>query len=101
MRSKTALEDHPSRCPVSFASIIARIMGLDATAKKAATSVSSQIFSPSDITKAVGENIVQIGDDLFNSGNIPLRTRGGRNANVPPVSQNSARDIDPRRSAMR
>jgi hypothetical protein len=49
-------------------------MGLDATAKKAATSVSSQIFSPSDITKAVGENIVQIGDDLFNSGNIPLRT---------------------------
>src|SRR5436190_22202252 len=29
-------------------------------------------ISPSDITKAVSENIVQIGDDLFNSGNIPL-----------------------------
>jgi len=29
-------------------------------------------ISPSDITKAVGENIVQFGDDLFNSGNIPL-----------------------------
>jgi TRAP-type C4-dicarboxylate transport system substrate-binding protein len=29
-------------------------------------------ISPSDITKAVGENIVQIGDDLFNSGNIPV-----------------------------
>jgi TRAP-type C4-dicarboxylate transport system substrate-binding protein len=29
-------------------------------------------ISPTDITKAVGENIVQIGDDLFNSGNIPL-----------------------------
>ena len=29
-------------------------------------------ISPSDITKAVGENIVQLGDDLFNSGNIPL-----------------------------
>ena len=28
-------------------------------------------ISPTDITKAVGENIVQIGDDLFNSGNIP------------------------------
>src|SRR5262245_6340695 len=29
-------------------------------------------ISPSDITKAVGENIVQLGDDLFNSGNIPV-----------------------------
>jgi TRAP-type C4-dicarboxylate transport system substrate-binding protein len=29
-------------------------------------------INPSDITKAVGENIVQLGDDLFNSGNIPL-----------------------------
>lgn len=29
-------------------------------------------IAPSDITKAVGENIVQLGDDLFNSGNIPL-----------------------------
>jgi TRAP-type C4-dicarboxylate transport system substrate-binding protein len=29
-------------------------------------------ISPSDITRAVGENIVQIGDDLFNSGNIPV-----------------------------
>ena len=29
-------------------------------------------ISPTDITKAVGENIVQIGDDLFNSGNIPV-----------------------------
>jgi TRAP-type transport system periplasmic protein len=29
-------------------------------------------ISASDITKAVGENIVQLGDDLFNSGNIPL-----------------------------
>jgi TRAP-type transport system periplasmic protein len=29
-------------------------------------------INPSDITKAVGENIVQIGDDLFNSGNIPV-----------------------------
>ena len=29
-------------------------------------------ISPSDITKAVGENIVQFGYDLFNSGNIPL-----------------------------
>ena len=29
-------------------------------------------ISPSNITMAVGENIVQLGDDLFNSGNIPL-----------------------------
>jgi TRAP-type C4-dicarboxylate transport system substrate-binding protein len=29
-------------------------------------------ISASDITKAVGENIVQLGDDLFNSGNVPL-----------------------------
>jgi TRAP-type C4-dicarboxylate transport system substrate-binding protein len=29
-------------------------------------------IAASDITKAVGENIVQLGDDLFNSGNIPL-----------------------------
>jgi TRAP-type transport system periplasmic protein len=29
-------------------------------------------ISASDITKAVGEGIVQFGDDLFNSGNIPL-----------------------------
>jgi TRAP-type C4-dicarboxylate transport system substrate-binding protein len=29
-------------------------------------------ISPSDITKAVGEGIVQFGDDLFNSGNIPV-----------------------------
>ncbi len=29
-------------------------------------------INPSDITMAVGQNIVQIGDDLFNSGNIPL-----------------------------
>src|SRR5262245_39966383 len=29
-------------------------------------------ISPTDITRAVGENIVQIGDDLFNSGNIPV-----------------------------
>ena len=29
-------------------------------------------INASDITQAVGENIVQIGDDLFNSGNVPL-----------------------------
>jgi TRAP-type transport system periplasmic protein len=29
-------------------------------------------ISPSNITMAVGENIVQLGDDLFNSGNVPL-----------------------------
>jgi TRAP-type C4-dicarboxylate transport system substrate-binding protein len=29
-------------------------------------------ISPTNITQAVGENIVQIGDDLFNSGNIPV-----------------------------
>lgn len=29
-------------------------------------------ISPSNITQAVGENIVQMGDDLFNSGNIPV-----------------------------
>jgi TRAP-type transport system periplasmic protein len=29
-------------------------------------------ISPSNITQAVGENIVQLGDDLFNSGNIPV-----------------------------
>jgi len=29
-------------------------------------------ISASDITKAVGEGIVQFGDDLFNSGNIPV-----------------------------
>src|SRR4030081_2941260 len=29
-------------------------------------------ISASNITQAVGENIVQIGDDLFNSGNIPV-----------------------------
>jgi TRAP-type transport system periplasmic protein len=29
-------------------------------------------INPADITKAVGEGIVQFGDDLFNSGNIPL-----------------------------
>src|ERR1043166_938523 len=29
-------------------------------------------INPSNITQAVGENIVQIGDDLFNSGNIPV-----------------------------
>jgi TRAP-type C4-dicarboxylate transport system substrate-binding protein len=29
-------------------------------------------ISPSNITQAVGENIVQIGDDLFNSGNIAV-----------------------------
>src|SRR5262245_55042 len=29
-------------------------------------------ISPSNITQAVGENIVQAGDDLFNSGNIPV-----------------------------
>jgi len=29
-------------------------------------------ISPSNITQAVGENVVQAGDDLFNSGNIPV-----------------------------
>jgi TRAP-type C4-dicarboxylate transport system substrate-binding protein len=29
-------------------------------------------ISPSNITMAVGENIVQLGDDLFNSGNVPV-----------------------------
>jgi TRAP-type C4-dicarboxylate transport system substrate-binding protein len=29
-------------------------------------------ISPSNITQAVGENVVQIADDLFNSGNIPV-----------------------------
>jgi TRAP-type transport system periplasmic protein len=29
-------------------------------------------INPADITQAVGENIVQIGDDLFNSGNVPI-----------------------------
>ena len=29
-------------------------------------------ISPSNITQAVGENVVQLGDDLFNSGNIPV-----------------------------
>ena len=29
-------------------------------------------IAPSNITPAVGENVVQIGDDLFNSGNIPV-----------------------------
>ena len=29
-------------------------------------------ISASNITQAVGENVVQIGDDLFNSGNIPV-----------------------------
>jgi TRAP-type transport system periplasmic protein len=29
-------------------------------------------INASNITQAVGENIVQIGDDLFNSGNIPV-----------------------------
>src|SRR5262245_33262425 len=29
-------------------------------------------ISPSNITQAVGDNIVQMGDDLFNSGNIPV-----------------------------
>jgi TRAP-type C4-dicarboxylate transport system substrate-binding protein len=29
-------------------------------------------ISPSNITQAVGENVVQIGDDLFNSGNIAV-----------------------------
>jgi TRAP-type C4-dicarboxylate transport system substrate-binding protein len=29
-------------------------------------------ISPSNITQAVGENVVQMGDDLFNSGNIPV-----------------------------
>ena len=29
-------------------------------------------ISPTNITQAVGENVVQMGDDLFNSGNIPV-----------------------------
>ena len=29
-------------------------------------------ISASNITQAVGENVVQIGDDLFNSGNVPV-----------------------------
>ena len=29
-------------------------------------------INASNITQAVGENVVQIGDDLFNSGNIPI-----------------------------
>ncbi|HUI94979.1 MAG TPA: TRAP transporter substrate-binding protein DctP [Xanthobacteraceae bacterium] len=29
-------------------------------------------ISASNVTQAVGENVVQIGDDLFNSGNIPV-----------------------------
>jgi TRAP-type C4-dicarboxylate transport system substrate-binding protein len=29
-------------------------------------------ISPSNITQAVGDNVVQMGDDLFNSGNIPV-----------------------------
>jgi TRAP-type C4-dicarboxylate transport system substrate-binding protein len=29
-------------------------------------------INASNITQAVGENVVQIGDDLFNSGNIPV-----------------------------
>src|SRR6185503_3875643 len=29
-------------------------------------------IAPSNITQAVGENVVQFGDDLFNSGNIPV-----------------------------
>jgi TRAP-type C4-dicarboxylate transport system substrate-binding protein len=29
-------------------------------------------INPSNITSAVGENVVQMGDDLFNSGNIPV-----------------------------
>ena len=29
-------------------------------------------INPADITRAVGEGVVQFGDDLFNSGNIPL-----------------------------
>jgi TRAP-type C4-dicarboxylate transport system substrate-binding protein len=46
-------------------------------------------ISPSDITKAVGENIVQIGDDLFNSGNIPV-------AGIPrlPMLVQSYEDFD-------
>jgi TRAP-type C4-dicarboxylate transport system substrate-binding protein len=35
-------------------------------------------INPSNITQAVGENVVQIGDDLFNSGNIPV-------AGIPPL----------------
>ena len=29
-------------------------------------------IAPNNITQAVGENVVQLGDDLFNSGNIPV-----------------------------
>src|ERR1700749_1534680 len=29
-------------------------------------------INASNITQAVGENVVQMGDDLFNSGNIPV-----------------------------
>src|SRR2546421_12468463 len=29
-------------------------------------------INAADITKAVGEGVVQFGDDLFNSGNVPL-----------------------------
>src|SRR5215467_6600949 len=29
-------------------------------------------INASNITQAVGDNVVQIGDDLFNSGNIPV-----------------------------
>jgi len=29
-------------------------------------------INPADITRAVGEGIVQLGDDLFNSGNVPV-----------------------------
>ncbi len=29
-------------------------------------------INASNITQAVGENVVQVGDDLFNSGNIPV-----------------------------
>jgi TRAP-type C4-dicarboxylate transport system substrate-binding protein len=29
-------------------------------------------ISPTNITQAVGENVVHMGDDLFNSGNIPM-----------------------------
>ena len=29
-------------------------------------------INASNITQAVGENVVQVGDDLFNSGNVPV-----------------------------
>ena len=32
-------------------------------------------INASNITQAVGENVVQFGDDLFNSGNIPVAGR--------------------------